>query len=274
MINVRNPFRRKPVEDVLERIEPIAGQSEHETFLPGKPSKFAKFGIRDKQKEEDGKPIFLMIGSLSGASRKDAESYARGLADEMVKSVELARIHVFDDKMRGRMIYEIHEGGPQLSVAEKVADALETQDQVQIALANDIFVSIERTHDQIFTLIHNRDDESGLDEISNVREITEYLSDTKLSEIYPDRNGLAALGGVLTGISLFAFLIAGTLHLVVKSGATDPDALFSFARKGVISSVSDNPVWQLEKARQAAEKDGRHLKVLRKDARGWNWEFQ
>jgi len=222
--------------------------------------------------EDDGKPIFLLIGSLSGVSRKDAEALVRAQADQMVTSAELARIRVYEDKVRGRLIYEIHEGGPGLSVAEKIADAMDTQERVQIALSDERYVSIERNHDQLYSLIHNV--ESDAQEESDVRDVSEFVSTTKLVDAYPDRNGLAALGGVLLGISLFAFLIAGAVHLVVKSGATDPDALFAFARNGVVSDTSDNPAWQLDKARQAAEKEGKHLKVLRKDARGWNWEYQ
>lgn len=227
-----------------------------------------------KGEEPDGLPIFLMVGSLSGASRKDAEAYARGLADKLLTSVELGRIHVYDDRDHGRIIYEIHEGGPQFSIAAKVAEALANGEQVRIALADGKHLAIEQTHDQLFSLVHHDDEESDLREPGDVRQITEFVSDTKLSAIYPDRNGLAALGGVLLGTSLVAFLVAGALNVIIKSGATEPDALFAFASKGVVADASDNPAWQLERARQAAEKEGKTIRVLRKDARGWNWEFQ
>lgn len=227
-----------------------------------------------KGADDAGLPIFLMVGSLSGTSRKDAESYARGLADKLLTSVELGRIYVYDDRDHGRFVYEIHEGGPQMSIAAKVIETLDNNEPVRIALADEKHLSIELTHDQLFSLVHHDDEESDLPESGAVRQITEFTSDVKLAAIYPDRNGLAALGGVLLGTSLVAFLIAGALHLVVKSGATEPDALFAFARKGVVADPSDNPAWQLERARQAAEKEGKTIRVLRKDARGWNWEFQ
>lgn len=274
-MGLRNLFTRKgPVSASLaDRTDPSVD------LLPGDEQEVlpvASAGKRGKEVEDAGRPVFLMLGSLSGVSRKVAEEFARGQADKVLTSVELGRIHVYDDKAHDRIIYEIHEGGPGLSIAEMVAARLDDQDKVQIALANDRFVSIEHTHGQIYTLIRTIEDAgfSEVQEVTDIRDIAEFAGVAKLSEIYPDRNGLASLGGVLMGISLFAFLIAGGVHLVIKSGATDPDALFSFARKGVISDAADNPAWQLDKARQAAEKEGKHLKMLRKDARGWNWEFQ
>ena len=227
-----------------------------------------------KEEEDAGHPTFLHLASLSGTSRKDAEAVARGLADQMLTSVEIGRVHVYDDQARGRMIIEIHEGGPGRSIAQKVAEALDANQPVQIALANNAILVVDRTHDQIFSLIHQDDEQSKHEEFEHLRPITDFAGEVKLSEIFPDRNGLASLGGVLLGLSLITFLVSGAVFTVIKSGAAQPDALFAAASSGVVIDASDNPAWQLDRARTAAEKEDKRIKMLRKDARGWNWEFQ
>lgn len=227
-----------------------------------------------------GAPTFLLLGSLSGTSHKDAESYARGQADQLLTSVEMGRVFIYEDKAHERMVYEIHEGGAGFSIAEKVVQALDRNEPVKLALANDAHVSIEQNHDQIFSLIFHPAVDGllpGLQEkavVEGIRPVTDFVSLHKLQALYPDHNRLSSLGGALLAISFVVLLLSGGFFMLTKSGLAQADAFFALAQKGVVADAEDNPAWQLNRAKLAASPEGKSLAALRKTAAGWSWEFK
>lgn len=236
-----------------------------------------------------GSPIFLTVGSLAGVTRKDAMQYARGLAESNVISPELARLQVTEDKLSGRFIYEIHEGGVQTAIAEKVVEALTAGKPVRIALANDAFLTIEESHGELFTLIHPAPDPAEallatprLEVVDGVEvEVVEpvpddvalYAGAVPLLELFPEQRHLFKAGVVLMAATAVIFVTTGLLFGLKQAGWLDKDALLLLTKAGHTVEVSDNPAWQLEKARNAADKAGTHIKALKKGPQGWSWEL-
>lgn len=236
--------------------------------------------------DDIGAPIFLMVGSLSGCTLKDAESYARGLAETYVVSPQLGRIHVYDDKEKGRFVYEIHEGGPEQSIVEKVIAQLAEGKKVRIRLTNGATAVIEEANNEVFSLVYPAEKDGtgaklpGLEygdlaegDDLTVHEVAEYCSETPLEELFPENRKLANIGGVVLGVAVSLFVLTGGIYTVVASEILDGDILFRQAKNGQLSDATDNPVWQLEKARIAAEKDGQSVRALKKGPTGWSWDL-
>lgn len=269
-------------------------------------------------------PIFLMVGSVSGVSRKDATAYARGLAEANVISPVLGRIHVLEDKARNRWVYEVHEGGGEFSIAEKVLARLDAGERVLIELANNYYLSVEDTGGEIFSLVHQPSadplaaaavgapgpvqaslpglDDQGIAALSAelgepvevVRapavadaETTEaapvierpvsvsvYEGKSRLEELFPENKALSKFSFVLVGVSSALFITLGLLYTVLQAGVFDKDAMFTLTKAGHLADASDNPVWQLGKARNEADKTGNHIKALKRGPNGtWTWEL-
>ena len=235
---------------------------------------------------EPSRPIFLMVGSLSGCTRKDAMQYLRGLAETNVVSPQLGRIHLFNDKAHDRWVYEIHEGGGSTSIVEKVIDTLDGGEPVQIALVNGAHVSIEQAHGELFSLIHPRPDDAApvvntvvnIDEAAQTApawaEVSAFAGSTQLTELFPENKVLSKIGAYSLGCSFACFILFGAAYTVLQAGLFDTDALLTLTKAGQVAELSDNPVWQLDKARSAAETAGSHIKALKKDpVKGWGWEL-
>lgn len=233
--------------------------------------------------DDIGAPIFLMVGSLSGCTHKDAESYARGLAETYVVSPQLGRIYVYDDKEKGRFVYEIHEGGPEYSIVEKVIAELSEGKKVRIRLTNGATAVIEEANNEVFSLVYPAEADGkaklpGLefgdeDDLQAVREVADYCSQTELIELFPENRKLVNIGGVILGVAVSLFVLTGGIYTIVASEVLDGDILFRQAKNNQLSDATDNPVWQLEKARIAAEKDGQSVRALKKGPTGWSWDL-
>lgn len=217
-------------------------------------------------------PISLVVGSLAGSTKKEAEAYARGVADSLLTSVELGKLRVLEDKAGGRMIYEIHEGGSGLSVLERVVQDLDRGMPVNLALADGRYVQMDHTHGQIFSLIVPEGERDF--RADQVHPVSDYAGDIKLTVMHPDRNGLAGLGGAMLGLSFVAFLVVGALFTVVKSGVLEKDVLVAYLERNPVKDPKDNPAWQMEQARAEAQAQGKTLNTLRRDATGWKWDYQ
>jgi hypothetical protein len=231
-----------------------------------------------------GAPFFFMMGSLSGGTLKDATSYARGLAETYIHAPDISRVRVFDDKPHNRFVYEICEGGPGLSVMEKVLEQLDAGQKVRLHLVNGAQAVIEETHGEVFSLIYPATDEAirpaqltGLetkDDEGQLWKIDDLVGDVELTELFPQKRALVHVGGVVLGVAISLFMLTGGLYTVVHSGVLDGDALLRQTKAGYLTDTVDNPVWQLDKARNAAEKGGKALSALKKGPSGWTWELE
>lgn len=231
---------------------------------------------------EAGHPVFLLVGSLSGCTYKDADGYARGMAETYIKSPLLGRVHIHEDKANRRFIYEIHEGGPQRSIIAKVIAELEQDKKVGIHLANDATLVIEEANNEIFSLIYPGEGEGSQtrllnseeqDQLLEIKSVAAYCSDTPLQELFPQKHMLRKVGVYGLTASAAAFGLLGLLYSVMSSGVLDGDIFARQARKGLLAAAVDNPVWQLEQARQAAEPQGRSLQALKKESGNWSWDL-
>ncbi|KVP16987.1 hypothetical protein [Burkholderia ubonensis] len=248
----------------------------------------SKFGKAKKvsplDPDDTGAPIFIMLGSLTDCTMKDAVAYARGLAETYITAPEIARIRVFDDHMHGRIVYELQEGGPGRSVIEKVLEQLDADQKVRIQLTNGAQAVIEETHGEVFSLIYPAADEiirpeqlPGLeteDEVGQLWKIEDLCGDEEMKELFPQNKKLVHIGGAILGVALSAFMLSGAAYTVLRSGMLDGDALLSQTKAGMLTDTVDNPAWQLDKARIAAEKDGQALRALKKGPGGWSWELE
>ncbi|KVP75145.1 hypothetical protein WJ96_05120 [Burkholderia ubonensis] len=249
----------------------------------------SKFGKTQKalaplDPADSGAPIFIMLGSLTDCTMKDALAYARGLAETYITAPEIARIRVFDDSAHGRFVYELQEGGPGRSVIEKVLEQLDAGQKVRIHLTNGAQAVIEETHGEVFSLIYPASDEiirpeqlPGLEtevDEGQLFKLEDLCGDEEMRELFPQNKKLVHIGGVILGVALSAFMLTGGIYTVVRSGMLDGDALLRQAKAGMLTDTVDNPVWQLDKARMAAEKDGQSLRALKKGPGGWSWELE
>ena len=234
--------------------------------------------------DDEGAPIFIMVGSLTDCTMKDAIAYARGLAETYITAPEISRIRVVNDVAHGRFIYELQEGGPGRSVIEKVLEQVNANHKVRIHLTNGAQAVIEQTHDEVFTLIYPASDEiirpeqlPGLEtevDEGQLWHIEQLCGDETLDELYPQNKKLVHIGGAILGVALSAFMLTGGAYTVLRSGMLDGDTLLRQTKAGMLTDTNDNPVWQLDKARSAAEKDGLALRALKKGPGGWSWELE
>lgn len=236
-----------------------------------------------------GHPIFLLIGSLSGCSKKDALQYARGLAEQNIITPSAGRLHVFHDKARDRWVYEVHEGGIEFSIAEKVIAALDAGEKVNIALVNEAYLTVEEAHGELFSLVNPKVEPepvpftvgpaaAPLDLLAETtppayEDISKYAGKSPLLELFPMNTSLSRAGVWLVGVSGVLFTLLGLGFALVKAGTFDSDNLLTLAKSGVVADASDNPAMQLEKARNEAAKTGVTINALKKGPKGWSWEL-
>lgn len=233
--------------------------------------------------DELGAPIFIMVGSLADCSLKDAVAYARGLAETYITAPEIARIRVFEDKAFGRFIYELQEGGPGRSIIEPVLEHLEGGQKVRVQLTNGAQVVIEEAHNEVFSLVYPASNEviqaaqlPGLESESDegvLWRIEDLCGNVEMKELYPQDKKLTHIGGVILGVGVSLFMLTGGIYTVTQTGLLDGDILLRQTKAGMLTDTNDNPVWQLEKARIAAEQEGKTLRALKRDDKGWKWEL-
>ena len=231
-------------------------------------------------------PFFLMVGSLSDCSLKDGELFARGLAEKYVTTLSLGRILVRMDDVNKRVLYEIHEGGPMLSVLDGVLSALTKTEMVRVRLTDGGHVEIADVNGELFTLVYpasaGDSNDEGVDASKAVDaakslvalDANDLCSKTELKELFPEKRVLVKVGAALMAASTLALVLAGAGLMVAKSGVLEPDLALRQARLGHVVDVASNPVWQLEKASLVAEREGKALRFLKKDANGWSWSLE
>src|SRR5690606_27058284 len=100
-------------------------------------------------------PIMVIIGSLSGATRKDALAYARGLAEGQCIALDEVRIGLWKDKVKGRWVYEVHEGGAGFSYMEPYVSAGNLHElPVRIELTDGRSADVSEFQDELVTVIN------------------------------------------------------------------------------------------------------------------------
>lgn len=251
-----------------------------------------------KSAEAPTSPLFLMMGSLTNCSIKDAEAYARGLAATYITAPELGRFRVFEDRGQGRIIYEIQEGGCGFSVAEKVLQHLASGRGVRLPMTNGAHVIIEQSQGEVYTLVYPAaeappadveadaasDAEDvvvpsrvlGLDEEDAADDFTfeDVVGVEPLKELYPENLFLVKVSGVMLGMTGLLFLVTGVLYVLANSGLVAGDVLYRLAKQGSYITAEDSPVAQLGNSYRAAG-ENKSLKALKRDSKGkWSWELE
>lgn len=228
-----------------------------------------------------GAPTALLFGSIAGCSAKDADAYARGLAESTLTSPAMAFIRVFFDKPNNRYVYEVHEGGPGLSIVEKVLEALAAGQAVRIALTNGAQVAIEEAHGEIYSLIFPPAAEElvpGGDEPAPaavpVSQIQAYTGTHKLASLIRQRKSLVPWGVLTLMATGSLFVVTGAVWVLMKSDILEGDFLITQVKDGYVAQAADNPVVQLDKVRAIAEREGKVLHKLEKTAKGWSHELK
>ena len=245
----------------------------------------AKFNLMSKwlkpaqvEVNPEGEPLLLVLGSLRDCTLKDAWAFARGLGEKFVTAPRLGRLNVREDKARNRFLFEIHEGGPSVSILDGVMRALEEGRKLRIPLSTGGFVEVEDLNGELFTLVTR---EKPLTELgwSQAERMAHYTSTInlagkdKLVELFPESKKLAVMGGIILAGACAVFLAAGTGLVVVSSGALEVDAAMAQARAGYASSEKDNPAWQMDKAKEDSARTGQQVTALRKGVKGWTVEL-
>lgn len=227
-----------------------------------------------RRAEEEQTPIFMMVGSLTDCSYKDAVSYVKGLAEHYVMGVDAAWYRIFEDRPNGRYVYEIQDGGPGLSALEKILVGLR-DGPVHIRLANQGYVTIEQEHGSICSLVVS--DEQGVYPTQTgrpvqPRRIAHYLeSGKKLKELYPKSTAMTTVGSAILSISLVTFAIAGAAYIAVSSGYFEDDLFKLEHRQQAVAQVNENPMLQLEQAKtQSTAADMRIQRLEYKNGK-WSW---
>lgn len=225
-------------------------------------------------------PFFLMVGSLTGITLKDAKLYADGLAEKFITSPRLARVHVQHDKPKNRIVYEIHEGGPGYSILDKLLKKLEEQRTVRIELANDAHVEMSDEFGELVTLHFPAGTHENLggtireDDNTPFVELKELCSNLKLPELFPLRKGYVVTGAVMMVLSAAILLASGMFFAVKKSGFLDSDPVTTMAKGVFPPSVEDNPYWHLQRAKQEALSKKDSLGKLVKTNGTWSWNLK
>lgn len=222
----------------------------------------------------EGEPLLLVLGSLRDCTLKDAWAFARGLGEKFVTAPRLGRLNVREDKENNRFIFEIHEGGPNVSILDGVMRALSEGRKLRIPLSTGGFVEVEDLNGELFTLVTR---EKPLTELgwSQAERMAHYTSainlagEDKLVELFPESKQLAVMGGIILAGACAVFLAAGTGLVVVNSGVLEIDAAMAQARAGYASAEKDNPAWQMDKAKEDSMRTGQQVMALRKGPKGW-----
>lgn len=228
-----------------------------------------------------GAPIALLVGSIAGCSAKDAHSYARGLAEATLTAPAMAFIRIFFDKPNARYVYEVHEGGPGLSIMEKVLDALANGQEVRIALTNGAQVAISEAHGEIFSLTYPPVAEELLPggDVPAVpqvpaAQILAYTGTHKLAPLIAERKSLVPWGVMALVASGGLLVLTGGVWVAAKSNILEGDFLIAQIKSGYVAQVADNPIVQLDKVRANAEREGKVLHKLEKGPKGWTHELK
>ncbi len=254
------------------------------TFAPSTEAGSLQLAVEVEELQIVENPLFLQVGSVSGCTYKDALAYARSLADGMFPSPEHVKYRIVEDKLRDRFVYELHEGGPGLSIAEQIIGALSAGESVHIELANGYQASIEEAHGEIFTLryppvseqlVPGSGDVEGYVDRSRVVPITAFTGAKKLQALVSDRSVLRPVGLGLLAFSTVVLLLGGGLWVALKSQVLDNDFVLSQAKLGVIARVQDNPVLHLDRARNDADAANKSIHKLQKQpGKGWSHELK
>lgn len=239
-----------------------------------------------------GHPVFLMVGSVSGMSYRDVKSYVLGLADRYVVSQTSSGFHIKEDAANGRYIFEIHDGGPERSIIDKVMEALfveevdeddeaqaglaTTKPQVNIQLANESYISIHEEQGEVYSLVYTEVAEDAFDDNEELRpkDIIEYCSDKGLQEVYPEKKSLPVAGASLLLAALCFFLVSGGAFVITQTGILNSDVYVTLAKQGYLGDPSDNPSFQLNKAKGAASAQNTFINKLTKSNGKWTWELK
>lgn len=281
---MNNPFRgraeaRAPVEEFLDGAEALQAPASRRSIL-GRKKVLAPDAFIDQSipLESAHNPIGLILGSISGASLKDANAYARGLAESVLIAPEIGHIYVWEDKDNMRYAYEIHEGGPGYRVGPNIVKALSEGRDVRIALTNGCHVKIEEAHGEIYSLVYP----AAADELVSasgaprrdlavIEQITDYTDKKhKLALVIPQRKTLVPLGAVVLGLSCTMFFLTGVVFLGMKTHILQEDFLMRQVQDGYMAQYEDNPVKRMSTARIAAEAEGKAIDTLKKGPEGWS----
>ena len=260
---------------VLNSIAAKVPVKEKTKALLKKLSKKAGVSAELRPIEYTGAPLFLMIGSLQGCSLKDAYAYARGLAQKYTSAQDSTWIHVFEQRVEGRFVYEIQEGGSGQSVADKVLTGL-TLDATPtvIILANGRYAEVADVRGEVSTLIYPQEsDINGQPGIARAISFGQLVTAASLR-----MKGFNQIDVILRKVALrllsfsgAMFFLVGAWAVFVGSGLYASKPIQDAVENAEIKVAIDDPIANLNRARSDAEaKSVLILKLTKKDG---SWSY-
>ena len=149
--------------------------------------------------DEAGAPLYVCIGSISGAKKGDVEAVVENLIQNQCQTPSLVKSMIVKDKANDRWVYEIHEGGPGFSLyhAFNVSEA-----PLYVKLTDNRVLFIEDSHAELVALTYtNRPDllKEAADVPSSGKALTPYVR---------DETPLVKAGKVIFGAGLLALLVS------------------------------------------------------------------
>ena len=158
------------------------------------------------------KPTSVIFGSISDVTKKDALAIARGVAERQLESILASSIKV--SKIKGRMVYEIHEGGDRISYMKEVVDAVEAGEAIRIQLANGRVAEMLEEDDEIITIIYSKSQIEN--EPAEVPFVTPLEKGPRLNPFHGDAREIFLIGRAISALGIFAFMAA-----IIAAGATN-----------------------------------------------------
>lgn len=238
-----------------------------------------KAGVSDEPLPlaETGSPLFLMIGTLRGCSLKDANSYARGLALKYTSAQDTTWVHVFEQRIEGRFVYEIQEGGSGQSVADKLLAGLAVDPTpVVIVLANGRHAEVAEVRGEVSTLIYPQEseiqDQPGIARAISFGRLVDATS-LRMQSFNQIDVMLRKVALRLLSFSGTVFLLVGLWAVFVGSGVFASKSIQAAVESAEIKVSLDDPIANLNRARADADaKSALIMKLVKKDG-SWSYEL-
>lgn len=248
------------------------GQQRRSRFVMGKDQRVVS--LKEVRQQVSGSaPLLIMVGSLTGCSKKDAINYAKGLAEKYVTSSEDVWFNVEKDEARDRYVFEIHEGGKGFSILERALEQIELVGEIYIELANGKHVVLEEVNGQIYSLVAPENDANPSAKYKQSVAIDALFGKKKIKPLYANYKRLMNAGLLALGFGLSVFAFSLTVYVLSNSAFMDHGLLVRSQVAAGVEAMNDNPIIHLDKVKREAKASHSYVTKLTKDNNGWRWEL-